>query len=129
MTPTGSWPMVKPRATGYSPLRMCTSVPQMVVVVTLISASKGPTSGTGLSSSTMRPGSTKIAAFIIMAMVGSCLFNGETQSRQTGAHRPDLRQAGLTRVKDGAQKQGQRLAAIALQFGRQEGVGPCRALV
>jgi hypothetical protein len=22
MTPTGSWPIVKPRATGYSPLRI-----------------------------------------------------------------------------------------------------------
>ena len=33
MTPTGSWPMVRPLATGYSPLRMWTSVPQIVVVV------------------------------------------------------------------------------------------------
>lgn len=65
MMPTGSWPMVRPLATGYSPLRMCTSVPQMVVVVMRISASSGPTSGTGFSSSTMRFFSTKIAAFIL----------------------------------------------------------------
>ena len=32
MTPTGSWPIVRPLLTGYSPLRMCTSVPQIVVV-------------------------------------------------------------------------------------------------
>ena len=44
------------------------SVPQMVVVVTRISALSGPTSGTLFSSSTMRPGSTKIAAFIISAI-------------------------------------------------------------
>ena len=41
------------------------SVPQIVVVVMRTSASSGPTSGTGLSSSTMRPGSTKMAAFIL----------------------------------------------------------------
>ena len=34
MTPTGSWPMTSPGRTGYSPLRMCTSVPQIVVSVT-----------------------------------------------------------------------------------------------
>ena len=39
ITPTGSWPMVRPCATGYSPLRICTSVPQMVVVVTRSRAS------------------------------------------------------------------------------------------
>ena len=71
MTPTGSWPMVRPWATGYSPLRMCTSVPQIVVVVIRTSASSGPTSGTGFSSSTMRPGSTKIAAFIMAGMAFS----------------------------------------------------------
>ena len=54
MIPTGSWPTVNPGSTGYSPFRMWTSVPQIVVVVILISASSGPTSGTGLSSSTMR---------------------------------------------------------------------------
>src|SRR5579875_2394151 len=41
------------------------SVPQIVVVVTLSRASRGPISGIGFSSSTMRPGSTKIAAFIL----------------------------------------------------------------
>jgi hypothetical protein len=43
---------------------MCTSVPQIVVVVTRSSASSGPGAGIGFSSRTMRPGSTKIAAFI-----------------------------------------------------------------
>jgi hypothetical protein len=41
MTPTGSCPTVKPFATGYSPFRICTSVPQIVVVVTRSSASSG----------------------------------------------------------------------------------------
>ena len=68
ITPTGSWPIVRPRRTGYSPFRMCTSVPQIVVVVTRRSASSGPTSGIGFSSSTIRPGSTKTAAFILVAM-------------------------------------------------------------
>ena len=45
---------------------MWTSVPQIVVVVTLTSASSGPTSRMRLSSSTMRPGSTNTAAFIIV---------------------------------------------------------------
>ena len=72
MIPTGSWPMVSPRATGYSPFRICTSVPQMVVVVMRSNASSGPTCGIGFSSSTMRPASTKIAAFIRRAMQPSC---------------------------------------------------------
>src|SRR5262249_15860188 len=64
MTPTGSWPTVSPRATGYSPFRIWTSVPQIVVVVTLISASVGPTRGTGFPAAAIRPGSTETAAFI-----------------------------------------------------------------
>src|SRR5690606_25120490 len=68
ITPTGSWPTVSPGATGYSPLRICTSVPQMVVVVMRIRASLGPTSGMGLSASSIRPGSTNTAALIISAM-------------------------------------------------------------
>ena len=48
MTPTGSWPMVRPRATGYSPFRMWMSVPQIVVVVMRTSASSGPMSGMAL---------------------------------------------------------------------------------
>ena len=47
ITPTGSCPIVRPLTTGYSPLRMWMSVPQIVVVVILINASRGPTSGTG----------------------------------------------------------------------------------
>src|SRR3954451_20733244 len=68
ITPTGSWPTVRPLATGYSPLRMWTSVAQIVVVVTRRSASSGPTSGTGFPSSSMRPGPTNTAAFIILVI-------------------------------------------------------------
>src|SRR5438034_9057725 len=42
MVPTGSWPMINPGFTAYSPLRMCRSVPQIVVSVTRMSASPGP---------------------------------------------------------------------------------------
>src|SRR6185295_6389682 len=69
MTPTGSWPTVSPRATGYSPLRMCTSVPQIVVRVMRRSASFGPIEGTGFSSSTIRPFSTNTAAFMVPRVV------------------------------------------------------------
>jgi hypothetical protein len=57
-------PIVSPAATGYSPLRIWMSVPHIVVVVTRTSASSGPISGIGFSSSTIRPGLTKTAAFI-----------------------------------------------------------------
>ena len=52
-------------ATGYSPLRICPSVPQIVVVVIRTRASSGPTSGVGFSSRTIRAGSTNTAAFIL----------------------------------------------------------------
>ena len=48
MTPTGSWPTIRPGSTGYSPRRMCTSVPQIVVIVTRTIASVGPHSGIGM---------------------------------------------------------------------------------
>ena len=42
MVPTPSWPRMRPLATaGTSPLRMCRSVPQMVVVSTLTITSLG----------------------------------------------------------------------------------------
>ena len=82
--PTGSCPIVSPRATGYSPFRICTSVPQMVVVVMRIRASSGPTSGIGLSSSTIRFGSTKIAAFIILVM-GWNLLSGTDAKAHPGS--------------------------------------------
>src|SRR5688572_28906671 len=56
---------MRPGATRCSPFRIWTSVPQIVVVVMRIRASPGPTSGTRLSSRTMRPGATKVAAFIV----------------------------------------------------------------
>src|SRR5574337_434134 len=72
--------MVNPFATGYSPFRMCTSVPQIVVVVIRRSASKGPGEGTAFSSITIRPGSTNMAAFIILGMtdIPSIGYSGRT---------------------------------------------------
>ena len=50
MTPTGSCPRTSPGFTGYSPRTMCTSVPQIVVAVILMTASPGPGLGFGTSS-------------------------------------------------------------------------------
>src|SRR5690606_13989446 len=68
MMPTGSCPTTSPGAPGYSPFKMCGSVPQLVVVVIRMSASLGPMSGTFLSWSSMRLGLTNTAAFIVPAM-------------------------------------------------------------
>jgi hypothetical protein len=54
---------------------MCTSVPQIVVVVTLISASLGPTLGIGFSSRTILPGSTNTAAFMVRMAIPSKATN------------------------------------------------------
>src|SRR5471030_3039782 len=50
---------------------MWTSVPQMVVVVMRNNASLGPTSGIGFSTTSIRPGSTNTAAFIMEGMAFS----------------------------------------------------------
>jgi hypothetical protein len=50
---------------------MWMSVPQIVVVVIFSTTSSGPAAGMGFSSSTMRPGSTKIAALIFGMTVRS----------------------------------------------------------
>ena len=65
MTPTGSCPRTSPGLTGYSPRTMCTSVPQMVVVVIRMTASPGPGIGFGSSSTPMRPFPSNTTAFII----------------------------------------------------------------
>jgi hypothetical protein len=56
--PTPSWPRIRPSVTaGTSPLRMCRSVPQMVVVSIRTIASVGCwTVGSGTSSHALRPG-------------------------------------------------------------------------
>src|SRR5215212_4004429 len=56
--------MMRPGATGYSPLRMWTSVPQIVVIVTRTMASVGPQVGTGRSCSVITPGRSNTAARI-----------------------------------------------------------------
>src|SRR5690606_8987995 len=94
--------MVRPFATGYSPLRIWMSVPQMVVVVIRISASLGPTSGMGLSANSIRPGSTNIAALIILAMSNTPEYRvGNQLSMLRGTHYnlPHLAPTDLTRIK------------------------------
>ncbi|MDT4880811.1 hypothetical protein FQZ97_1165970 [compost metagenome] len=104
MMPTGSWPMVRPAATGYSPLRMCTSVPQMVVVVIRSKASFGPISGMGLSCSSMRPGSINTAAFI-MAMGLSWATKALKHSSSWAGREGDLGQMGVLLRGRGADSQ------------------------
>ena len=53
MTPTGSCPRTSPGLTGYSPRTMCTSVPQIVVVVMRMTASPASGAGFGTSSTAM----------------------------------------------------------------------------
>ena len=65
MTPTGSWPMIRPGRTGYSPLRMWMSVPQIVVVVTRMTASPTPARGSGTYSTRMSPGPWNTVARIV----------------------------------------------------------------
>src|SRR5690606_41831997 len=78
----GSSPTVCAGATGHSPLRICTSVQQMGVVVMRIRASVGPPSGMGLSASSIRPGSTNTAALIISAMEHLLTGNREQPSAE-----------------------------------------------
>jgi hypothetical protein len=54
---------------------MCTSVPQIVVVVTLINASPGLTLGIGFSSRTILPGSTNTAALMVRMTILSKATN------------------------------------------------------
>src|SRR5829696_3184459 len=65
MTLTGSWPTMRPGATGYSPLRICTSVPQIVVIVARTMASVGPQAGIARSCNAMTPGRSNTAARIV----------------------------------------------------------------
>src|SRR6476469_7430689 len=65
ITPTGSCPSTRPGRTGYSPFTMCTSVPQIVVVVIRITA--WPARGTGFGRSSMAsvPTPRKATAFMV----------------------------------------------------------------
>ena len=65
MTPTGSCPRIRPGLTGYSPRTMCTSVPQMVVVVMRMTASPTRGIGLGTSSTAIRSLPLKTTAFIV----------------------------------------------------------------
>src|SRR6478735_2273356 len=65
MTPTGSWPMIRPGRTGYSPFRIWMSVPQIVVLVTRITASPAPARGFGADSTRMSPGPWNTVARIV----------------------------------------------------------------
>src|SRR5471032_2616861 len=66
ITPTPSWPRMRPDVQlGTSPLRMCRSVPQIVVRVTrTMSSVAAAMVGLGRSSSAFFPGPRKASAFI-----------------------------------------------------------------
>ena len=66
IVPTASWPRMRPSVTaGTSPLRMCRSVPQIVVVSTLTITSVGSwMPGSGTVSQAFSPGPPNTSAFI-----------------------------------------------------------------
>src|SRR6476469_6012922 len=66
-TPTPSWPRIRPSVTaGTSPLRMCRSVPQIVVVSIRTIASVGCCrTGSGTSCHALAPGPWNTSAFMV----------------------------------------------------------------
>ena len=74
MTPTGSCPRIRPGLTGYSPRTMWTSVPQIVVSVILMTASPGPGTGRGTSSTAIRSFPRKTTAFIVRIAYSTLTF-------------------------------------------------------
>ena len=58
-------PTTRPDLTGYSPRTIWTSVPQIVVAVILTTASPGPGTGFGTSSTPMTPLPRNTTAFIV----------------------------------------------------------------
>src|SRR6476659_3553076 len=97
MTPTGSWPMISPGRTGYSPLRMWMSVPQIVVVVTRTTASPTPARGFGTDPTRMSFGPWNTVARIVS--VARLAGRGVSRMRvmaglllgRTGRRREELR--------------------------------------
>ena len=77
MTPTGSCPRTSPGRTGYSPFTMWTSVPQIVVMVTLISASPGPGRGRATSSTLNSCGAWKTFARMVSIAIIATSFTSE----------------------------------------------------
>ena len=70
--PTASWPRIRPSVTaGTSPLRMCRSVPQIVVVSTLTITSVGSwMPGSSAVSHERCPGPPNTSAFIVFPFSG-----------------------------------------------------------
>src|SRR5215471_20213664 len=88
MTPTGSWPRISPGLTGYSPRTMCTSVPQIVVVVILMTASPARGVGRGTSSTAIRFVPLNTTAFIVfMATSAVAAVQKSTPAREKSAAR------------------------------------------
>src|ERR1700754_4958403 len=81
IVPTASWPRTRPLVTaGKSPLRMCRSVPQMVVVSTRTTTSVGSTNcGSGTSVHDIEPGPWNTSAFMAPS-----LFPGEVEADVLG---------------------------------------------
>jgi len=55
MTPTDSWPSVRPSGTGSAPFTVCTSEVQISAAVVRTIASSGPGSGIGFSTMPVSP--------------------------------------------------------------------------
>src|SRR5689334_11942055 len=68
MTPTDSWPSVRPSGTGSAPLTVCTSDVQIRAAVVLTIASSGPGSGMGFSTTPVSPTFLMTNARIVSVM-------------------------------------------------------------
>src|SRR4029079_7346636 len=77
--------MTRPGRTGYSPLRMWMSVPQIVVVVTRITASPAAAWGRGTSSTRVSFGAwNTVARIVAISMAGRRVSMSVTVDLQSG---------------------------------------------
>src|SRR5687767_13541257 len=120
MTPTGSCPMTRPGATGYSPRTMWRSVPQIVVSVTRMTASPAPARGRSTSSIPNLWVLRKTFAFIGFLLGdlwgSSCLMVRTREHRRAGSELLELADQRLPRrsAAQGAVDEGreQRLGGL-----------------
>ena len=68
MTPTDSWPRVRPSGTGRAPLTVWTSEVQIKAAVVRTIASSGPGSGIGFSTTAVDPTRSMTSARMVSVM-------------------------------------------------------------
>src|SRR3982751_509533 len=124
--------MINPGRTEYSPRKMCTSVPQIVVRVTRITASPIPALGRGTSSTRMSSTPWNTAAFIVLTPVR---FSVRSRvSRAVVMEISFLLLSSLQAIEDGTRGRYPREEGGEARAGREgttrrggaSGVGPLR---